>query len=182
MRNNKGFTLIELLAAVVILGIIMAVATPNIIGVLKSSKDKTIIEDAKKFVSTVEYKLKTGKIDKPINDQCIVVFLSYIDDSEFKNAPNGEPYKNDKNQVNNASAVFIRRDTSGEYKYAVLLAQSDGRGVIVNDKNELYDSDATKKIYSDVTITGGTPGQYWLMKAGTSTKTNFGCMYSQWKH
>ena len=40
MKNNKkGFTLIELLAVIVILAIIMVIAVPQILNVIKSSRN-----------------------------------------------------------------------------------------------------------------------------------------------
>ena len=38
IMNRKGFTMIELLAALVILGLLMAVAAPNIMGVLNKNR------------------------------------------------------------------------------------------------------------------------------------------------
>ena len=49
--NKRGFTLIELLAAMVILGMIMAIAVPNVIGILNNSRNRTDVEDAKRLVS-----------------------------------------------------------------------------------------------------------------------------------
>ena len=48
LRDKKGFTLVELLATVVILGIIMIVAVPNVMGILTRNRSNTYLEDAKK--------------------------------------------------------------------------------------------------------------------------------------
>ncbi|MBQ2639353.1 MAG: type II secretion system protein [Bacilli bacterium] len=154
--NKKGFTLIELLAVVVILGIIMLVATPNIIGIVNSNKDRTLIEDAKKFASTVEYKLKAGKIEKPADGKCVIIRLSYLDNSEFKNAPNGSPYSN-------YSVVFVK-NVSGNYKYAVALIQDDSKGIIAVDRDNLYNSDAKKYIYEQVYTASGP--STWKINGG----------------
>ena len=94
MRNEKGFTLVELLAVMVILGIIMSIAIPNVTGILYKNRATTYVEDAKKLATTAEYKLRgssTG-IVKPLENQCVVMNLAYLDNSEFEDPPNGGEY------------------------------------------------------------------------------------------
>ena len=50
LKNKKGFTLIELLATIVILGIIMIVAVPNVTGIIYRNRANTYVEDAKKIM------------------------------------------------------------------------------------------------------------------------------------
>ena len=40
-RNKNGFTLIELLAVIVILGVIMVIATTNVIKSINNSREKS---------------------------------------------------------------------------------------------------------------------------------------------
>ena len=54
----KGFTMVELLASMVLLGILMIVAVPTVLRVMDDSRRTTIVNDSKKFVSNVEYKVK----------------------------------------------------------------------------------------------------------------------------
>ena len=65
--NNKGFTMIELLASMVLLSILMLTAVPTVLGVMDDSRKTTILNDSKKFVANVEYKLKHNNnyIKKP---------------------------------------------------------------------------------------------------------------------
>ena len=60
--NNKGFTMIELLASMVLLSILMLTAVPTVLRVMDDSRKTTITNDAKKFVSNVEYKIKHNKV------------------------------------------------------------------------------------------------------------------------
>ena len=43
MKNKKGFTMVELLAVIVILGILMGVALPKVLGLLDSNKLYSIV-------------------------------------------------------------------------------------------------------------------------------------------
>ena len=101
--NNKGFTMIELLASMVLLSILMLTAVPTVLRVMDDSRKTTITNDAKKFVSNVEYKIKHNnnyiKRPKKQND-CILLTLGYLDlGSEFKEGPHGGSYSLDDSFV-----------------------------------------------------------------------------------
>ena len=101
--NNKGFTMIELLASMVLLSILMLTAVPTVLRVMDESRKTTITNDAKKFVSNVEYKIKHNnnyiKRPKKQND-CILLTLGYLDlGSEFKEGPHGGAYSLDDSFV-----------------------------------------------------------------------------------
>lgn len=101
--NNKGFTMIELLASMVLLSILMLTAVPTVLRVMDDSRKTTITNDAKKFVSSVEYKIKHNnnyiKRPKKQND-CILITLGYLDlSSEFKEGPHGGSYSLDDSFV-----------------------------------------------------------------------------------
>ena len=133
--KKEGFTLIELLAAMAILGIIMAVAVPNVMGILRNSRDNTYVADAKKFISLAEYRFRAGnKIEKPNTNNMIAISLSYVDNSEFENAPNGGKYDKER------SIVYITNE-DGAYKYYVILVEKVNdsyRGVLKISYQDLY--------------------------------------------
>lgn len=151
MRNeNKGFTLVELLAALVILGIIMAIAVPNIVGILSRNKANTYVEDAKKLVSLAEYKYRSNaSYPIPGRGRCVLMTLGYLDSSELDNAPNNGRYSKTKSYV-----LINYKDNT--YKYYVNLVEE----ILKREK------DANGK--ETVTPTG----QYKGLKLTESTKLN----------
>ena len=115
MKNRKGFTLVELLAVIVILGLMMGIAIPNIMGIIKKQKQSTYLEDGKKMISRAEYMLRsTTKVEKPRSGKCVVMTLGYLDNGEFNSPPYGGAY------FSTLSYVIIKND-GGRYKYWVQL-------------------------------------------------------------
>lgn len=154
-KNQKGFTLVELLAVMVILGIMMAIAMPNVTGILNKNRASTYVEDAKKLATTAEYKLRgsnTGLV-KPGNGQCIVMNLAYLDNSEFEEPPYGGQYLKDQ------SYVVIKKN-GDTYEYYVQLLEKLGegknyRGIPFMNSKELY-KDAPTELVANVEPTEQT--------------------------
>lgn len=66
--NNKGFTLIEILAVIVILGIIMVIAIPNITENINQSKKTSYLVDAQRYVESARNIVETNKISVSSKD------------------------------------------------------------------------------------------------------------------
>ncbi len=79
LKNKKGFTLIELLAVVIILGVIMTIAIPNIVSTLDKNKRDSFIKDAKRAVTSAEYTIRSDtKYEWPDSHTALVFKLSSL--------------------------------------------------------------------------------------------------------
>ena len=116
--NNKGFTLVELIGSMVILGLLMLVVVPNVVGLMNSNRQTVYIEDAKKLVNIAKSKVSMHKISTLADNQCAFLGLGYLDNSEFDNPPNGGCY-----DVNSSFVIIKKNDTTHEYDYYVQLAE-----------------------------------------------------------
>ena len=151
-KNNSGFTMIELLAAVVVLGILMGIAIPAIIGLLNNQRGETYIKDSLRLVSNMENKLRSdNKMIVPARGACVAMNLTYLDNNTFEIGPYGGEYDRW------ASFVVARRNTRDEdeeYTYYVRLVEkmSSGgyRGVDLKESNLLYNSDARTRYVSNL--------------------------------
>lgn len=79
-KNKKGFTLVELLAVIVILGIIVAIAAPNLLNARKAAN----IEEAKKMEQMIEELGSTIYTYEKLKNPTGAFMTSYMSSSSFK--------------------------------------------------------------------------------------------------
>jgi len=119
--NRKAFTLVELLGVIVILSVIMLIAIPNVTSVLEKTKRDNYIADAKRFVSLVEYELRSGDLNKPTSSQLLKISLNYLKTPDVNKDPDNNVY--DKQN----SYVVVAR-INGYLEYYVNLVSVDDKG------------------------------------------------------
>lgn len=181
LKNKKGFTLIELLATIVILGIIMVVAVPNVTGIIYKNRANTYVEDAKKMVTLADYAIRgnNNKIVKPAADHCIVFSLQYLDNAEFEEPPNGGDYQK------NDSFVVVKKEGTKLVYYAQIVEKfkSTYRGVSFTTSSSLNQEGAANKLvgnFDSGNITGlpsATGEVLNYVKKFTDNEPSFTCTF-----
>ena len=128
MRNNKGFTLIELLVMLVVLGILMVVAIPNITGIMKNNRLNALKGDAQHMVERTNVMVtKSKNISKPAAGECIIFSLNYLNTYDDLTAgPNDGRYNQEESFV-----IYTRQGQKYVY-YVRLIEDVDGSSVGMN--------------------------------------------------
>lgn len=120
--NEEGFTLVELLATITILGIIMLIAVPNVLGTVERNKKNTYMEDSKKLVSLAEYKMRSNtRLIKPTTGCGIIYTLGELDNGDLSNPPEGGVYDTEQSYV-------VITFSGGKYVYRVQLKENITKG------------------------------------------------------
>ena len=115
MLKDKGFTLIELLAVIVILGVMMTIAIPNIISTLDKNKKETFLEDAKQMISSAEYKIRSDtSINYPDQYSVVVIKMESLDNFELSSSPYDTYYSKEKSFVAITKEQIVG---TAEYEY-----------------------------------------------------------------
>lgn len=123
MKKRNGFTLIELLAVIVILGIIMMIAIPNVISTVEKQEKNSYISDANKLITMAKYALRTNTdIPYPNPDQVVILYFSYIDNGDIETDPEGRTYDSEQ------SYVALKHTDDNYIEYWVQLVGVDARG------------------------------------------------------
>lgn len=134
--NKKGFTLIEILAVIIILGVIMTIAVPNVLSMIDRNKKDTFIEHAKMMATQAEYTIrKDVSIEYPSEGKAIILTLEYLNTSDIAESPYGTPYNKERSFV-----AIVNEKVEGftEYKYYVhLITCGDDECTAANAKKNI---------------------------------------------
>jgi len=143
-KNIKGFTIVELIAVITILGVIMLIAVPNVIGILDKNRKEIYITDAKQMLTAAEYKFRSAKKDVPskIGESEAIVFHLACLDTDLEEGPYGNNYNEQD------SYVLIGNHNNTYYYYVTIQEQVDEiyRGIELIERNNLIGSNASLKV------------------------------------
>lgn len=160
--NRKGFTLIEILAVIIILGVIMTVAVPNVLSMIDRNKKDTFIEHAKMMATQAEYTIrKDTSIKYPSENNAIILTLEYLNTNDVSESPYGTMYNKSRSFV-----AIVNKTTGGvtEYKYYVHLVACG---------NDNCDEKISGINLTDVNELSGTSGRFNKVVTGTEVETEY---------
>ena len=142
INNKKGFTLIELLAVIVILGVIMTVAIPNVVSTLDKNKRNSFLKDAKRAITSVEYTIRSNPIyDWPDNNTVVVFPLNKIKNLDIKTSSFDTEYSLKDSFVAITKQAVNDGTDDMDYKYYIHLVSCKSISCGYGDGNVVTDAD-----------------------------------------
>jgi len=148
-RSTKGFTLIELLIVVAIIGIIAAIAIPNLLNAIQRGKQKRTMSDMRSIGTAVEsYQVDNGVPPNSSSDTVAVGLETLLQPTFIKKLPAQDAWKND---------MRWQHVTSGD-EYSVISYGKDRQvdtttyvGATTNFSADIFYSDGQFTIYPEGT-------------------------------
>jgi general secretion pathway protein G len=96
MRKEKGFTLIELLIVVAIIGIIAAIAIPNLLNAIDRGKQKRTMADMRSIGTSIEsYAVDNNFYPKNMANAAAAAVGAYVAPIYIKTMPTKDGWNND---------------------------------------------------------------------------------------
>ena len=144
-RSEKGFTLIELLIVVAIIGIIAAIAIPNLLNAIDRGKQKRTMADMRSIGTAVEsYAVDNSKFPIASN---VATLQTLVQPAFVKNLPIVDGWDNDF-QVSSAATeytIYSRgKDNAGSTCAAATTTTFDDEICFINGQFLRYPAGAQR--------------------------------------
>lgn len=121
--NNKAFTLIELLAVIIILGVLMIVAIPQVTKYINNTRRDAFGDTALAYIDAARYSILSDEYDKKLpaeNDHSVCIKFKWIKVDKGTTSAFGKPIKLEE------SFVRVKKNSTGQIVYSVYMVDEDG--------------------------------------------------------
>ena len=150
MKNQKGFTLIELLIVVAIIGIIAAIAIPNLLNAIDRGKQKRTMADMRSIGTAIEsYAVDNNFYPKNMSNVTATGISTHISPIYMKTVPTTDGWQN----------VWDADSTATGSQYTITSSAKDGtQGTNNGGTTTVFESDI---VFAN--------GQFFQWPQGTQT-------------
>jgi type IV pilus assembly protein PilA len=125
---KKGFTLVELLAVIVILGIILVIAVPNIMKVIDNAKQNAYENQKRLIINAARNYVSRGNVSI-LDGEVVEVYLKDLQDANMIDDsvkdPRGGYFDNSKPD---GVKVLITKDEDGNISYEIYVPDEEDGG------------------------------------------------------
>ena len=94
MKRQKGFTLIELLIVVAIIGIIAAIAIPNLLNAINRGRQKRTMADIRSIATAIESYSVDFNFYPKVDDGVVSDLVTYVIPTYIKKMPDADGWNN----------------------------------------------------------------------------------------
>src|SRR5437762_5879700 len=135
MRKDKGFTLIELLIVVAIIGIIAAIAIPNLLNAIQRGKQKRTMADMRAIGTSVEAYAVDNNF-YPAAGSAITAITAQIEPKYIKKSPTKDAWNGTYDYVS-AGGTTAQEYTIQSYGKDLAAESAATKGQTTNFNNDI---------------------------------------------
>jgi prepilin-type N-terminal cleavage/methylation domain-containing protein len=121
MKRRRGFTLIELLAVIVILGVILVMAVPQVIYIINDNKKEALVDSARLMQKGAQsyFTMHLSKRPQQIDETAAVTLKQLVDESFIEMVT--DPFHGNSACDSEGSYVIVKFLGNRKYDYYITL-------------------------------------------------------------